>query len=219
METFLYALAGLFLLLFAMWIYFKAKSLPGDHYEIISGSQSGKAQTTSAATLPRSFNQAEGITYSYAGWMLVNDFTFNYGKLRRVFSKDDCPGVYLDTTSNAILVAIDTYGTKETILISNIPAKKWIHYAVVVNQYAVDIYINGILRQHHTLGQLPKQNDHSVVVGSDEGFDGTIANLTYWPRSISQTEINGFSKIVPKDIYTPPEAGSYFDMTWYTGRV
>jgi hypothetical protein len=212
----LYFLLGLFIVLIVVWGFNRNTVSILDRSAITSGPQSGKTQVTSGINLPRSFNQAEGITFSYSGWILVNDFTFNYGKLRRIFSKGDCPGIYLDTTSNSLMVAVDTYGSKETILISNIPAKKWIHIAVAVNQYAVDIYINGILRQHHTLGQLPKQNDANVIVGSNEGFDGTIANVMYWPKTLSQSEITDLTKFVPKDIYVAPEGPSYFGIKWYT---
>jgi hypothetical protein len=184
------------------------------------GSTSGKTEKVSAAPLARSFNQPEGITFSYASWLLVNDFTVNYGKKRLIFSKGDCPGVYLDTTSNAIMTVIDTYGSPESVLISNIPARKWIHYALVVNQYSVDIYINGVLSQHHTLGQLPKQNDSSVVMGSNEtGWDGVISNLVYYTRSLSASEVDAMSRTPPTDdLSRPPATPQYFDMSWYTGR-
>ena len=191
-----------------------------DAIDIYSGSVSGKEQKTYATALPRSFNQSQGATFTYTGWILVNDFTFNYGKKRMIFSKGDCPGLYLDTTSNSLLVMIKTYGADETILISNIPAKKWLHFAIVVDQDAVDIYINGILRQHHSLSQLPKQNDTQITIGDTPGWEGVLSNLQYTPRSLSAGEVAALTGAVPTDdLYKAPPGPGYFDMSWYIGRT
>jgi hypothetical protein len=151
----------------------------------------------------------------------MNDFTMNYGQKRTIFSKNDCPGLYLDSTSNSLLVVVDTYGSKESILISNIPARKWIHFGIVVDQDSVDIYINGVIRQHHMLAQLPKQNDSPITIGSDSvGFDGALSGLMYYTRSLTASDMDELSKTVPKDdLHIPPAGPQYFDMTWYTGRT
>jgi hypothetical protein len=188
---------------------------------LVEGTISGKTGRTYTKPLPRSFNQSEGATFTYTGWLLMNDFTMNYGQKRVIFSKNDCPGLYLDSTSNSLLVVLDTYGSKESILISNIPARKWIHFGIVVDQDSVDIYINGVIRQHHMLAQLPKQNDSPIVIGSDSlGWDGALSQLTYYTRSLSASDIDELSKTVPKDdLHVSPAGPQYFDMTWYTGRT
>lgn len=191
-----------------------------DAVDIYTSSVSGKEQKTYATALPRSFNQSQGATFTYTGWILVNDFTFNYGKKRMIFSKGDCPGLYLDTTSNSLLVVIKTYGADETILISNMTAKKWMHFAIVVDQDSVDIYINGILRQHHSLSQLPKQNDTQITIGDSPGWDGVLSNLQYTPRSLSAGEVSALTGAVPTDdLHTTPPGPGYFDMSWYIGRT
>jgi len=188
---------------------------------LVDGSISGKTGRSYTNPMPRSFNQAEGATFTYAGWLLMNDFTMNYGQKRVIFSKNDCPGLYLDSTSNSLLVVVDTYGSKESILISNIPARKWIHFGIVVDQDSVDIYINGVIRQHHMLAQLPKQNESPITIGSDSvGFDGALSGLMYYTRSLTASDMDELSKTVPKDdLHTPPAGPQYFDMTWYTGRT
>lgn len=181
-------------------------------------SRSGKLQTTSSASLPRSDNQPEGAVFSYTCWILINDFTLNFGQRRRIFSKGDCPGVYIDGTSNSLIVAVNTYGTQETVLIPNIPAKKWLHFALTVDQYAVNIYINGRLRLFHTLNQLPKQNDSTVEMGPS--WDGVLGKLRYYPRALSMAEVDAMSREpVPSDLYQAPAPPQYLDMSWYTGRL
>lgn len=200
-----------------MWFFSGAKS-PDDRTVLFANSIPGDTQQSYAGALPKSYNQPEGITYSYAAWILVKDFTKGYGTKRRIFSKGDAPGLYLDSTSNSLMVAVKTFSTTETILIPDIPAMKWIHFALVVNQQAVDIYINGMLRQHHTLGQLPQQNDELVTVGP--GWDGVLARVYYYSRSISSAEIKKLvAETPPDDLERKPSGPQYFDITWYVGRL
>jgi len=182
---------------------------------------SGKTEVTSTLALSKSFNQPEGAVFTYTCWFTVNDFTFNYGVKRPLFTKGDCPGVYFDSTSNSLLIVITTYGTTETILIQNIPAQKWVHLALTVNQYAVDVSINGVPRQHHTLTQLPKQNDAMVVMGGNGsyGWDGTLSGLTYYNRALTSGEVDTLVTKVPPNPYPNPSGPTYFGIKWYTDGV
>jgi hypothetical protein len=183
------------------------------------GTQTGKVVYTSNATLPRSNNQPEGATFSFEGWFEVNDFTYKNGTERTVFNRANCPGLYLASQSGSILVKVATYGAIETVLIDNIPAQKWIHIAIVVTQYTVDVYINGLLRRHHTLTQLPKQEDAPVTIGGSNGFDGQVGGLTYYSRALSASEVMTHARASPPaSLVRSPDSGQYFDVTWYTGR-
>lgn len=204
-------------LIFYLYTYGNMSS-SGSVYEVVKGSQRGDLQTTAAASLPVSYNQPQGLTYSYACWVLVKDFTVGYGNKRRIFSRDDSPGLYIDSTSNSLVVNVNTFGAMETILIPNIPAQKWIHFALVVDQHSVDIYINGMLRQHQTLTQLPKQSDLGVTMGP--GWDGVLARLSYWARSLKPEEVKRLSQAdLPDDMERSPSGPEYFDITWYIGRL
>lgn len=187
-------------------------------FVILEASTPGDVVRSFATMLPRSYNQPEGMTYSYSAWILVKDFTKGFGTRRRIFSKEDSPALYLDSTSNSFLVAVDTYGTTETILIPNIPAMKWVQYAMIVDQHSVDIYINGILRKHHTLAQLPQLNDAALSIGSQ--WDGVLSRLTYYPRALDFKEIKEIMKEdVPSDLQRDAAPPTYFDISWYIGRL
>ena len=135
-----------------------------------------------------------------------------------IFSRADCPGLYIDSTSNSLIVMVSTYGATESIMIGNIPAQKWIHFAIVVNQYSVDVYINGILRQHHTLTQLPKQEDAPVQIAAN-AFDGQVGGLTYYARSLPALEVSMHAAgAPPASVIQAPQSGRYFDISCYTGR-
>ena len=216
------AIAGILLVLFflALVIFFVwyAAQKPSEEIVLVAGSKRGDVESSVALALPLSYNQPEGMTFTYTGWVLVKDFTTGFGRKRRIFSKGDCPGLYLDSTSNSLMVAVKTYGSTETILIPNIPAMKWMHVAIVVNQHAVDVYINGTLRQHHTLGQLPDQSETAVVIG--KGWDGVIGRLSYRPRSLSNAEVRTLSQEAPpSDLIAKTSGPQYFDISWYIGRL
>ena len=201
-----------------IYLLFSYQMTEEDSVVIVSGSYAGDQENTYSNQLPRSFNQPEGATYSYTAWILIKDFEMGYGRRRRIFSKDDAPGLYIDSTSNSLVVAIKTYGSTETILIPNIPAMKWMHFALVVDQDSVDIYINGILRQHHTLGQLPQQNDKPIKMGA--GWSGVLGKVNYYPRALTYDTVKSMSKDQPpSDLYRKPGKPQYFDITWYIGRL
>lgn len=217
MET-VYIVGALVLGAVILYFLFGTQTDTSGAIVLVAGSQNGDMEKSTSLELPRSFNQPQGLTFTYSAWVLIKDFTAGYGNRRRIFSKGDCPGLYIDSTSNSFVVSMDTYGAKETILIPNIPAMKWIHIAIVVDQNSVDIYINGILRQHHSLAQLPKQNEEPVLQGP--GWDGVLARLKYYPRALNHVEIKEQSQEpVPDDLQGKISGPQYFDMSWYIGRL
>jgi hypothetical protein len=219
MDTYMIVFWTLFVAaLVFLWWYSRA-AVPSDQVNIVVGSQSGKQNKKISIQLPQSFNQPEGLTYSYSGWVLVNDFGAGYGKRRTIFKVgDDTPGLFIDSTSNSFIVAVKTFGATETILIPSVPALKWLHVGLVVDQQSVDVYINGTLRQHHTLGQLPQQSTSpEIQMGPD--WDGVLAKLTYYSRALTPSEIKRIAaEPVPDDLQKKPATPQYFDLSWYIGR-
>ena len=207
------------LVLIGLVVYFVMYDSPKvDSNTVLSGSQSGMTRSVLPYIAPPSFNEPEGQVYSYAMWILVKDFSYGYGRQRVIMTKGDSPGVYLDSTLNSLIVRVKTYGITESISIPNIPAAKWIHLAIVVNQQSVDVYINGTLRQHHSLSQLPDLTDDKITVGS--GWNGVVGNISYHPRALSYGEVRGMSQEEPPPDLEPKVAKpNYFDITWYTGRL
>jgi hypothetical protein len=192
---------------------------PPDATPIIVGLQEGLYSTSrSGLTILPSFNQGGGRVYSYTGWLLIKDFTQGWGTPRTIFSKGGAPSLTLDGTSNSLIVSVKTYGSPDTILIPNIPAMKWIHFAIVVDQHAVDVYINGTLRQHHTLSQLPDLTDDPITTGPN--WNGYIGNLVYWRKALSYAEISSMASQPPPKLPEQSVGKSgYFDITWYIGRL
>ena len=200
-------------------VYFLLNKSTSSSSNTISSGQDGKVSQDYSGVISVSENKGE-LTFSYTGWINIDDFTYRLGERKAVFSKgaDDltvaCPALVIDANTNSFLVILDTYGTQEVVPISNIPSKKWIHFAIVVEQTALNVYINGTLHTHHTLNQLPRQNTAPLRLAPKGGFQGKIGSLEYYPSKLSPSDVSALSLIKPSPVETnvyPP----YFDSTWW----
>jgi len=209
----------------AYWYFSQPAS--GIRSNIIQGTiHDGKKPIQSKHPMPRSINEKEGLTFSYTCWLKIDDFSYRYGEPKVVFVKGSedlkavCPALLVDANSNSLLVKIDTFGAQETISIPNIPAKKWMHVAIAVDQDSVDVYINGTLYTHHSISQIPKQNNMPVHTSVAGGFDGKIANLEYYNYFMTPADVQTAMASTPQP--DPNDVGGpmppYFDMSWWTGR-
>ena len=186
----------------------------------------GKSTFDSNVALPVSLNQDQGITFSYSCWVRIDNFAYRPGVQKVIFTKgptdlsSSCPSLLIDGNSNTLLVKLDTYGATEIVPISNIPAKKWIHVAIVVEQKSVDIYINGILHTHHSIVQLPRQNSGTVHTGVNGGFEGKLSNLIYYNYFLNPSDIPDLMKNPPQADPSDSTAPMppYFDISWWIGR-
>jgi hypothetical protein len=206
----------------AVYYFFDRSSSSNSTVTVTSG-QDGKVATDFSNVISVSENQGQ-LTFSYAGWIEVDDFTYRLGERKIIFSKgsDDmtssCPALVIDANTNSLLVILDTYGTQEIVPISNIPAKKWIHFAIVVDQTSINIYINGTLHTHHTLNQLPRQNSGSVKISPKGGFNGKIGLIEYYPSKLSSSDVSALSLVYPPPIPVNNIYPPYLDSTWWISR-
>lgn len=218
------------IIVYAVYLYFKESGSVTTQSQIVKNSVDGRKEINTSVLLPESLNQEKGLTFSYTCWLRFDDFSYRYGEEKVIFIKGSpdlssvCPGVFLDANSNTLITKLDTFGSQEVIPIPNIPAKKWIHYGLVVDQDSVDIYINGTLAIHQSLSQLPRQNSGTVHVGIGGGFDGKIADLQYYSYFLTAQQVQSVMGSAPDppspsledsvDAPTPP----YFDISWWIGH-
>ena len=209
----------------AAYYIFSQTSFGSSH--VLQGAiQDGKKPIKSKQVPQRSFDQKEGLTFSYTCWLKIDDFAYRYGEPKIVFVKGSedlksaCPALLVDANSNSLLVKVDTFGGQETVSVPNIPSKKWLHVAIAADQDSIDVYINGTLYTHHTIMQLPKQNSMPVHTSVAGGFDGKIAKLEYYDYFLDPSGVQSAMKSTPQP--DPNDVGGplppYFDMSWWTGR-
>lgn len=212
--------------LFLLYKYGSSIGLSSSSNQLVGPAVDGKKQFDSSVTLPTSINQSQGLTFSYAAWIRVDDFSYRYGQEKVVFIKGPtdlssmCPGVFLDGNTNALLVKVDTFGIREVVTVPNLSAKKWFHLAIAVDQDSIDVYINGILHTHHSIAQLPRQNPSSVHVGVGGGFDGKVSSLNYYNYFLKESDVTSVMGSPPQQDTSETNAPQppYYDITWWTGR-
>jgi len=208
----------------ALWYFSRESAVPSSSVAVQTPITDGKSSISSPYSLPRSLNQDKGLEFSYTCWIKIDDFAYRYGKKKVIFNKgpedlsSECPALLVDSLTNSLLVELDTFGSREVIPISNIPAKKWIHVGIVVAQDSVNVYINGELKTHHSLSQLPKQNNGTVHMGIGGGFDGKLANLQYYTYLLTPATIRSVMGSPPKSDPTDANAPTppYFASSWWT---
>lgn len=72
-----------------------------------------------------------------------------------------------------------------------IKKQKWNHLVFNYNSQYADVFLNGKLERTLNLANKPPQFDASqfLVTGANNGLDGAISNITYYPHPLTKTEI------------------------------
>ena len=179
-------------------------------------------------SLRRSYNETDGLEFSYSWWMYVSDYEYKKNSWKHVFHKGNAsswpqraPGVWLHPTSNSMYIYMNSYSDiqNETV-IDNIPIGKWLHVSLVVKQGEMDVYINGLLKKHKTLQGIAKQNFGNVYINSFGGFSGYVSRLRYHDYAIDATDVNQNVEKGP-DMELPYSAQQnppYLTPNWWTNR-
>jgi len=139
-----------------------------------------------AITIMPSVNAPSGLEFSYMCYLFVDGKTFqgNTPGLWHIFHKGSslykplmCPGVFMKNEENTLVVYMNEGAAWNTKCeIPNFPVGKWVHFAIVVRNMFVDVYINGNVAQRLTLNSVPKQNFGDIYVFNNQGFDdGAVA--------------------------------------------
>lgn len=153
----------------------------------------------------RSNNQNMGIEFTWCLWMYIND-TSKTPKYSAIFNKGNAaydddgmatvnngPGLYLDNTGNDLAIVMNTVAASnpsETIVVKDVPLRKWFHCAIRIENTALDVYINGSIVSRSILQDVPKQNYQNVNICKNGGFNGNIADLQYFDKALSIFQLN-----------------------------
>ena len=187
----------------------------------------------------RSIDQPQGVEFSWNVWFFVNDSNVIKEENALIFSKGKnklnqpflgvSPGLYLSKpTANTqkLTVAINTFDNSnnnimpyETIVIPDIPMKKWVCCTIRAQGTYIDVYINGVLTQRKILQNLPQQNYGDTYIGDAGGFKGYVSSLRYYSKAISYEEIQTLFASGPSLIMLGgeemPTTNDYLSMNWF----
>ena len=199
----------------------------------------------------RSRNEKGGIEFTYTVWLYVNEWVnYRPGKWKHVFHKGSvnssppashsmsnqttsggsgvnysmiaAPGLWFHPNTNSLRLYMNTYkNMNEYIDVNNIPANKWYHLTMVVKETSLNIYVNGFLKQKHTLSSLPRQNFGNAYTGLHGGFNGYIADLRYHDYALPAAEILKTVGQPPSTLSCTDFSGNsppYFDTNWWQNK-
>ena len=140
----------------------------------------------------RSDNESGGSVFSYSFWFVIENMEYKYGEWKHIFHKGNktsnpnrAPGVWIHPDKNALRVYMNTMKNYlEHVDIDNIPIKRWVCCVVVLNGEYLDIYVNGHLKKRKQLDGVPKQNFGDLWVNLYGGYDGYLADLRYYRKTL-----------------------------------
>jgi len=192
---------------------------------IVGPIQDGQKNQEYNAVLPISNNERDGIEFSYAAWILINDFDpptpnpilFTKGSLDLSLQS---PSVVMTSGKNQITITQDTYDkSKPTkVVIGNLPAGKFNHFAICVNQTSLDVYVNGLQYRHITMNKLPLQNTQPLYVSGNGGWNGQIGSLVYYNYALTPDDVRSLANTPPTvSASTLPYYPSYLSADWWIG--
>lgn len=198
----------------------------------------------------RSNNESSGIEFTWSVWIFVNELNSgtNYIRHQHIFSKgnasfddmgiadvNNAPGLYLkqnvSNTTNAantaslhIIMNTNTNRRLDTLVINDIPLKKWVNVVIRMQNTVMDAYINGTVSGRLNLDAVPMQNFNDVLVCQNGGFSGKLSNLRYYAQALNIFEIskiaaNGPDTTANKAQADTSDSYSYLSRLWYTAKL
>jgi hypothetical protein len=146
--------------------------------------------------MPKSEGQ-DGIQFTYDFWLMIENFEYKSGEWKHLFHKGNAssypnraPGVWIHPKTNALRVYMNTQDNiLEHVDITNVPIRKWLHVAVVLDDANMDVYVNGYLKTRKLLTSVPKLNNGDFWCNMFGGFEGYLAKIRYYARAITASEI------------------------------
>lgn len=151
----------------------------------LSSYQAGNVSTTiNSSSIP------SGVTYNftYSIWLYVDDWSYNYGSEKIIFTKGDSPKVSLGANENDLNVSMRLDGDHNTFMcgLPNVPLQRWTNIIITLNGRSMDLYLNGKLTRTCLLKDVPKIDTTSnLLLTPNGGFSGYTTNFKYWSDTIN----------------------------------
>lgn len=151
----------------------------------LSSKQPANTLTTiSASSIP------SGITYNftYSIWIYIDDWSYNYGSEKVIFTKGDSPKVSLGANENDLSVSMKLDGGSHTFIcgLPDVPLQRWTNIIITLNGRSMDLYLNGKLTRTCLLKAVPKIDTTSnLLLTPDGGFSGYTTNFKYWSDTVN----------------------------------
>ena len=134
-----------------------------------------------------------------------NGVCYTYNKVRDT-QKDDNAVTWTKTGGNILTMNPYTnpkilHDDNSCIVVENIPLQRWFHLVVVVNTSSVEVYVDGKLYKTLVLQSPVKLNAGSLYAGLQDGYDGMINELRYFPYSLRYMDVYNMYTRGPTPFY------------------
>ena len=128
--------------------------------------------------------------------------------------------LWLDPVKNDLFASVITSSdgsaanarVETTKPIENVPIRKVFRLTAVFTQKFVELYIDGTLQQSMALKQLPLSvppTAYFFPVISTIGPNTRVANIAFWPRTLSAREVRVYGKPIATETFFNPVRSSY----------
>ena len=156
--------------------------------KMLSNYSSAKTATTIDA---KSTPVGNNYNYTYGIWIYVDDWSYNFGREKIIFSKGTMsPNVSLGATENNLKVKLqidaENVWSQFECGIDNVPLQKWTHLLISVNGRTLDIYMNGKLVRTCVMNGVPVYDSTSpTFLTPNGGFSGFTSKFKFWSDTIN----------------------------------
>ena len=166
----------------------------------------------------RLFDQSNPISNTYSYWIRIssqdwgNPRYFNNWKHimhRGTYTTDapnirQGPGFWLWPKENNLWCIVNTAnGPKdgEGILLENLKFDRWINVTLVLDNQAMDLYIDGKLEKTVILRGTPVHTGKdNLYIGTNGGFPGDLAFIQFYSRALTPAQVNNIYEYYNKYI-------------------
>ena len=226
-------LVVLFVILYvAQYFYIKYRNSSANSPYLLEGNKNAKhalvvsqdPNNPNYIPINRSEEQ-NGIQFTYSFWFYIENLDYKNGEWKHIFHKGNsssypnrAPGVWIHPTKNTVRIYMNTQeNILEFVDIDNIPVRKWVHMAIILNNQNLDIYVNGYLKERKALESIPRQNDDDFWINMFGGFEGFVSNIRYFSNAIDFDTINGLITTGPSksNCIDTKEVPPYLDDNWW----
>jgi hypothetical protein len=159
------------------------------NYAIVQTTLKGNDDSQAGKKVDILPNGGTSLNYSYAFWIYINDYNYNYGSPKVILDRHESteiatnhhtPLIYLGKNQNNLHVHItgETASSSDILgesspKLEDIPLQKWCFIAVTLDNKVLDIYLDGKLVTSHYydgIRKAPKNND-IIDINTSNAFD------------------------------------------------
>ena len=87
------------------------------------------------------------------------------------------------------------------VVVENVPLQRWFHLVVVINTSSVEVYVDGKLYKTLVLQSPVKLSPGGLYSGLNDGYDGMINELRYFPHALRYIDVYNMYSRGPTPFY------------------